>query len=44
MGGDNLALVQEILWAIGCLARPDLQAAPAELARILREPTFRVRG
>ncbi|XP_033367522.1 MAGUK p55 subfamily member 2-like [Parus major] len=38
--GDNLALVQEILRDIGRLARPDVQAAAAELARILREPHF----
>lgn len=40
--GDNLALVQEILRDIGRLARPDVQAAAAELARILREPHFQV--
>ncbi|NXM48279.1 MPP2 protein, partial [Gymnorhina tibicen] len=38
--GDNLALVQEILRDIGRLARPDVQGAAAELARILREPHF----
>lgn len=42
--GDNLALVQEILRDIGRLARPDVQGAAAELARILREPHFQVRG
>lgn len=44
MRGDNLALVQEILRDIGRLARPDVQGAAAELARILREPHFQVRG
>ncbi|NXQ36924.1 MPP2 protein, partial [Alaudala cheleensis] len=38
--GDNLALVQDILRDIGRLARPEAQAAAAELARILREPHF----
>ncbi|NWT13051.1 MPP2 protein, partial [Vireo altiloquus] len=38
--GDNLALVQEILRDIGRLARPEVQGAAAELARILREPHF----
>ncbi|NXK95427.1 MPP2 protein, partial [Formicarius rufipectus] len=42
--GDNLTLVQEILRDIGRLARPDGQGAAAELARILREPHFQVRG
>lgn len=44
MRGDNLALVQEILRDIGRLARADAQGAAAELARILREPHFQVRG
>ncbi|KAF4805704.1 hypothetical protein TURU_000100 [Turdus rufiventris] len=38
--GDNLALVHEILRDIERLVRPDVQAAAAELTRILREPNF----